>query len=46
MSETPKLEFDVLFKIDSNCLEILCMCENGLNFSAKKFNTEIDYIFL
>ena len=33
------LEFDVIFKIDSNCdLEILCICESGLNFSTKKFN--------
>jgi hypothetical protein len=33
------MEFDVVFKIDSNCdLEILCICENGLNFTTKKFN--------
>jgi hypothetical protein len=33
------MEFDVVFKIDSNCdVEILCICENGLNFTTKKFN--------
>ena len=39
------LEFDVLFKIDASCdLEILCMCENGLNFSAKKFNIKNSHL--
>ena len=41
------MEFDVVFKIDSNCdLEILCICENGLNFTTKKFsikNSSLDF---
>ena len=33
------MELDVVFKIDSDCnLEVLCLCENGLNFTTKKFN--------
>jgi len=33
------IEVEVIFKIDSDCnLEVLCVCENGLNFTTKKFN--------
>lgn len=33
------IEIEVIFKIDSDCnLEVLCLCENGLNFTTKKFN--------
>ena len=33
------MELDIVFKIDSDCnLEVLCLCENGLNFTTKKFN--------
>ena len=32
------IEVEVIFKIDSDCnLEVLCVCENGLNFTTKKF---------
>ena len=33
------LELELIFKIDSEFnLEVLCLCENGLNFITKKFN--------
>ena len=33
------IEVEVIFKIDSDCnLEVLSVCENGLNFTTKKFN--------
>ena len=33
------IELEIIFKIDSDFnLEIFCLCENGLNFTAKKFN--------
>ena len=33
------IDIEIVFKIDSESnLEILCLCENGLNFTTKKFN--------
>ena len=33
------IELEIIFKIDSDFnLEIFCLCENGLNFTTKKFN--------
>ena len=41
------IELEVIFKIDSDFnLEIFCLCENGLNFTTKKFNTIININYI